>query len=80
MSNNDDALAVESYLQERPGDDPRPAPEDACVECGEEAIHFWCHSCGRPLCAEHQERGAGYCSDYAGRDEGCQIGEEGESA
>lgn len=73
MSNPEDALAVEAHLQARPDDEPL-AIEDACTECGDEAYNFRCPGCGRPLCSMHAEILGGYCSDYAGRDEGCQIG------
>ena len=66
---------VESFIHDRQYDDEELDYENACVECGDEAHTFYCPSCGRPLCSMHCEVLGGYCSDYAGRDEGCQIEE-----
>jgi len=48
----------------RDGHEPdRPAPEDACIECGRDATQR-CQCCGRKLCGMCSELGGGFCSNW----------------
>jgi len=44
-------------------EDPTPAPEDQCIECGKRG-DLRCGCCGFPLCGKHVELGGGFCSEH----------------
>jgi len=38
--------------------------ENACIDCGEQGVGEVCGQCGMPLCVQHAETGAGFCSRH----------------